>query len=92
MTGDAYVHGVYETTMELCDPLTGRFFVQGHPMPQVRLEHVEFAALKLHEVVVAVELTAAVTSTAGVFDAAREARREMNRRELWRSPQRPKLA
>ena len=84
MGGDAYVHGAYETTMELCEPRTGRFFLGGHPDSETRRTHLEFAALKLHEVVVAVELTAAVTSTAHVFEAARNTRREMDRLDPWK--------
>ena len=89
MAGDAYVHGAYETTMELCEPRTGHFFVSGHPASEVRDVHLEFAALKLHEVVVAFELTAAVTSAAPVFEAARETRREMDTREPWKLDHRP---
>ena len=84
MSGDAYVHGAYETTMELCEPRTGRFCLAGHPDSETRRTHLEFAALKLHEVVVAIELTAAVTSTARVFEAARNTRREMDQLEPWR--------
>ena len=84
MGGDAYVHGAYETTMELCEPRSGRFFLGGHPDSETRHTHLEFAALKLHEVVVAVELTGAVTSTALVFDAARNTRREMDRLDPWK--------
>jgi len=84
MTGDAYVHGAYETTMELCDPSTGLFQVSGHQNPDTRHEHAESVALTLHAVVVAMESTAALTSTAFVFNSAREARREMDRREPWK--------
>jgi hypothetical protein len=84
MTGDAYVHGAYETTMELCDPTTGRLHLNGHPAAEPRHDHCEFAALKRHEVVIAVELTAAVTSCSPVFDAARKIRREMDDRDPWK--------
>ncbi len=70
MTYDAYVHGAYETTMELCNPRTGAFSMQGHPESAKRQEFVEAVFLKMHEVVVAVELTAAVTAHAEVFKAA----------------------
>lgn len=84
MSGDAYVHGSYETTMELCEPHTGRFFLGGHPDGETRHMHLEFAALKLHEVVVAFELTGAVTSAAPVFEEARNTRREMDRLAPWK--------
>jgi hypothetical protein len=84
MTYDAYVHGAYETTMELCDPLTGRFFVSGHPDVSKREEFVDAVFLKLHEVVVAIELTAAVTANDAVFRAAREARHTMDGTAPWK--------
>lgn len=78
MTFDAYVHGAYETTMELYDPPTGRFVVNGHPAVSKRREFVEFVFLKLHEVVCAIEITAAVTSNDVVFKVARNARRALD--------------
>jgi hypothetical protein len=84
MTYDAYVHGAYETTMELCNPLTGRFMTDGYPDGSKRQEFVDAVALKLHEVVVATEITAAVTASAEVFAAAREARHTMDAAHLWR--------
>jgi hypothetical protein len=84
MTYDAYVHGAYETTMELCNPLTGRFLTGGHPEASKRGEFVEAVFLKLHEVVVAIEFTAAVTANAAVFKAAREARHAMDTSDPWR--------
>jgi len=84
MTYDAYIHGAYETTMELCDPLTGRFSTDGHPDTSKREEFVDAVALKLHEVVVALEIAAAVTANAEVFAAAREARHTMDAADLWR--------
>lgn len=89
MVGDAYIHGAYDTTMELCEPRTGRFFVDGHPSREVRAVHVEFAALKLHEVVRAFELTAAVTAVPPVFEEARRARREMDQQAPWKLDQPP---
>ena len=83
MTYDAYVHGAYETTMELCDPVTGRFYVAGHPERSEREEFQEAVLLKLHEVVVAVEFTGAMTAHSSVFNAAREARRSMDMRQPW---------
>jgi hypothetical protein len=53
MRGDACVHGAYETTMELYDPRTNRFLLQGHPATEVRQVFKEHAALTLHEVIVA---------------------------------------
>jgi hypothetical protein len=84
MTYDAYVHGAYETTMELCSPLTGRFLTGGHPESSKRAEFVEAVFLKLHEVVVALEFTAAVTAHAAVFRAVRDARHAMDTSDPWR--------
>ena len=81
MTYDAYVHGAYETTMELCDPDIGRFMMRGHLSPSKRQEFVEAVFLKLHEVVVALEFTAAVTAHAEIFEAARDARHAMDNSE-----------
>ena len=85
MLYDAYVHGAYETTMELCNPRTGVFEMRGHPAPAKRHEFIEAVFLKMHEVVVAVELTAAVTAHADVFKAAREWRHLMDASEPWNS-------
>jgi methionyl-tRNA synthetase len=84
MAYDAYVHGAYETTMELWNPRTGRFEMRGHPSNSKREEFVEAVFLKMHEVVVATELTAAKTSHAEVFALAREARRAMDATEPWK--------
>jgi hypothetical protein len=84
MTYDAYVHGAYETTMELCDPLTGRFMTDGHLDDSKREEFVDAVALKLHELVVALEITAAITANSEVFAAARQARHAMDAADLWR--------
>ena len=86
MTYDAYIHGSYETTMELYNPLTGRFMMSGHASISKREEFVEAVLLKLHEVIVALELTAAVTANASIFNAAREARHTMDAIELWKNP------
>ena len=80
---DAYVHGAYETTMELYAPGTGRFMMRGHLSPTKRQEFVETILLKLHEVVAALELTAAVAEHKEVFQAARDARRAMDISEPW---------
>ncbi len=84
MSYDAYVHGAYETAMELCNPSTGVFAMRGHPAAAKRQEFVEAVFLKMHEVLVAVEITAAVTAHAPVFKAAREARHVMDTSEPWR--------
>jgi hypothetical protein len=84
-TYDAYVHGAYETTMELCDPGTGRFMMRGHPCRSKRLEYVEAVLLKLHEVVAALEITAAMTAHSEVFKAARDARHAMDNSAPWKA-------
>jgi hypothetical protein len=86
MSFDGYVHGAYETTMELCDPETGRFMMRGHLSPSKRQEFVEAVLLKLHEVVIALEFTAAVTAHAEIFQAARDARHAMDNAEPWKRP------
>ena len=78
MSYDSYVHGAYETSMELWDLDSGRFQLRGHPAPSMRQTFVETVFLKLHEVVVAVEFTAAVTAQADVFEAARGARHALD--------------
>lgn len=62
MVYDAYAHGSYETTMELYDPVTGSFMMSGNTPISKQEEFVEALFLKLHEVVHALELTAAVDS------------------------------
>lgn len=84
MVYDAYVHGAYETTMELWNPRTNTFAMRGHPSPVKRQEFAEAVLLKMHEVVVAAELTAAVTANNEVFTQAREARRTMDSTEPWK--------
>jgi hypothetical protein len=84
MVYDAYVHGAYETTMELCNPRTSLFAMRGHPSAAKRQEFVEAVFLKMHEVVVAVEFTAAVTAHVHVFETAREARHIMDASEPWK--------
>lgn len=86
MSYDAYVHGAYETTFELLDLTTGRFLLQGHPDRETRQLHAEAVALVLHTVISAIEITAAVSSMASVFDSAREARRAIDARDLWKPP------
>ncbi len=83
-TYDAYVHGAYETAMDLFDSDTGRFMLHGHPSRYKRQEFVEAVLLKLHEVVVALEVTAAATASSAIFEAARNARRTMDASEPWR--------
>jgi hypothetical protein len=81
---DAYVHGACETTMELWNPPTHSFEMGGHPSTAKREEFVGAVFLKMHEVVVAAELTAAVTAHAEVFAQAREARRTMDASKPWK--------
>jgi hypothetical protein len=77
MAYDSYVHGGYETTMEMCNPSSGEFMMRGHPDPGKRAEFVEAVLSKLHEVVVAIQLTAAVCGQSEVFEASRQAGREL---------------
>jgi hypothetical protein len=79
MVYEGYVHGASETTMDLFDQLMGLFAMLGHPDIAKREEFVDAVYhQKLPEVVVAIELTAAVIGTAALFSAAREARRKMH--------------
>jgi len=78
------VHGAYETTMELLDVGTGSFMMRGHLSPSKRLEFVDAVLLKLHEVVIAIEFTAAVTAHAEIFKAARDARHIMDKLDPWK--------
>jgi hypothetical protein len=80
---DGFVHCTYASTMELCDPRTWHFMVDGHQDASKREEYVEAVMLKLHEVVVAIEITAAMTAHATVFNAAREARHAMDASQPW---------
>ena len=85
MTYDAYVHGAYETTMELYDPESGRFMMRGHPSPSKQQEFVKAVRDKLHEVVCALELTAAVTAQSEVRQAVRNLRHSMDNSAPWKS-------
>ncbi len=78
MTYDAYVHGTYETTMELYHPRTGRFMMRGHPAPPKRQEFVDAVYRILHEIVCAVELTAAVTAQPEIRQAVRNLKHTMD--------------
>lgn len=84
MAYDSYVHGAYESTMELWSQRSGHFEMRGHPSVQKREEFIEAVFLKMHEVVVAIELTAAVTAHGEVFRLAREARHTMDASEPWK--------
>jgi hypothetical protein len=86
MAYDAYVHGAYETAMELYSPPTGRFMMSGHPDVAKREEFAEAVFLKLHEVVIALEFTAAVTGHTAIFKAAREARHTVDSSDPWQRP------
>ena len=85
MVYDSYVHGAYETTMELWNPETGSFEMRGHPSTAKRVQFVEAVFLKMHEVVVATEIVAAKTSHRKVFEQARETRRSMDASAPWKS-------
>ncbi len=75
---DSYVHGSEESSMELCNPATGLFEMQGRVPDSKRAEFIEAVNSKLHEVVVAIELTAAVSGDAEVFKEARNARHQLD--------------
>lgn len=84
MAYDSYVHGAYESTMELCDPNQNEFMMRGHRSAEKRAEFIEAAFLKMHEVVIALEMTAALTAHEAVFHEARETRRKMDRLDPWK--------
>ena len=83
---DAYVHGAYETTMELYDPDIGHFRMRGFRFQLKQQEHVKLVFAKLHEVVGALECTAAVTAHEEVRKATRDARRALDGAGWSRSP------
>lgn len=84
---DAYVHGAYETTMELYNPRTGRFMMAGHESSDKRRNFVEAVAGKLHEVVFAIELTAGICGHADIYEEARAARHALDAAEETSSSQ-----
>ena len=53
MIYDGYVHGAYETTMDLFDQSTGSFAMRGHPDTTKREEFIDAVYQKLPEVIVA---------------------------------------
>ena len=75
---DAYVHGAYETTMELYDPRTGHFNMRGSRSRWKREDYIAWVYLQLLEVVTALEFTAAVTGHEQVWTETREARRTLD--------------
>jgi hypothetical protein len=81
---DAYVHGAYETTMELWNPEIGRFMAGGNLPPQRKDDYLVMVYLKLHEVVVAVEFTAAVLRDARILMIARQTRHTMDDAWPWK--------
>lgn len=83
---DAYVHGAYETTMELYNPDTEDFIMREHPMIEKRKEFIKFVFLKMHEVVCAIVLTSTITANEDVFREAQEARRIMDMSDPWKQP------
>jgi hypothetical protein len=75
MAYDGYVHGAYETSMELWDNASGEFVMSGHPARQsAALGAIEG---KVPEVVAAIEIAAAVMGVQEVFDSARSIRRTL---------------
>ena len=83
---DAYVHGAYETTMELYDPNLGHFSMRGSRFPWKRQYCIEWVFLKLHEVVIALQITAAVTGHEEVWKATDDARRILDAAGWSESP------
>ena len=83
MSYDAYVHGAYETTLELWSDQRGTFMVRSHASVAKHDEFIEAVFMKMPEVVVATELTATALGNAAVFEQARKARRTMNATEPW---------
>ena len=75
---DAYVHGAYETTMELYDPGMGHFRMRGFRSQLKQQDHVKLVFAKLHGVVCALEHTAAVTAHEEVWKATGDARRALD--------------
>lgn len=69
--------------MELCDPNRMDFMMRGHRSVEKRSEFIEAAFLKMHEVVAATEMTAALTAHEAVFNEARETRRKMGTLAPW---------
>ena len=80
-SSDGYMHGAYETTMELYDRQLGRFRMRGVRDPSQHREYVEWVSLKLHEVVCALEITAAMTGHEEVWTAVRDARHALDKAE-----------
>ena len=84
MSYDAYVHGAYETALELWSDQRGTFMVRSHASAAKRDEFIEAVFMKMREVVVAMELTATALGNTAVFEQARKARHTMNATEPWR--------
>jgi hypothetical protein len=66
---DSYVHGAYETAMELFSGKTHAFMLNGHDSNTARYRAKIVIALKLHEVIIALEL---IAKTKGIFDLAKD--------------------
>jgi hypothetical protein len=77
-TYDGFVHGYFESTMDLWNPAKRAFEVQGRSDEEVRADYVEATILKSQEVVKAIELTACMTGCNEVFESARSARRHLD--------------
>ena len=84
MSYDAYVHGAYETTMELWSDQRGTFMMRSHSSAAKRNEFVEAVFMKIPEVVGATELTAVALGSTAVIEQAGKARRTMDATEPWR--------
>ena len=75
---DGFVHGCYESTMQLWSTEEKAFELLGRSDADVKAEFVDATIHKLHEVVAAIEITANMTGCDEVNQAAREARRKMD--------------
>ena len=83
MAYDAYVHGSYETTLELWNDQRGTFMMRSHSSAAKRDEFIEAVFMKMYEVVVATELTAKALGSEAISEQARKTRRTMNATEPW---------
>ena len=58
--------------------------MRAHPLEEKREEFIELVMLKIHEVVRAIEITAAMTAHTEVRAQAREARHAMDASDPWK--------
>ncbi|MBY0504799.1 MAG: hypothetical protein K2X03_12870 [Bryobacteraceae bacterium] len=77
-TYDCYVHGYFESTMELWNPKSNTFELTGRTDAYSIEGFIEAAMLKFHGLVTAIEITAHHTGNQEVFQGAREARRKLD--------------